>query len=75
MKAVLTIDMPESCSACYLSRWSAVANSRNNNYGIVFCGATKDCRDISEFNFSVRAPFCPLKPVPDDFEIHGGREA
>jgi len=65
MKAVLVIDMPESCCACYLSSFYI------NNYEekIIWCPCGK-CR-VDEYE-NERADFCPLKAVPDNFEIDGG---
>jgi len=44
---------------------------------VPFCEILGKQRGVIDYMYmdDDRAPFCPLIAVPDNFEIHGGREA
>ena len=52
-KAVLVIDMPESCRECMCYVLGAAAN---------FCGQTR----YVIFDNKIKEPHCPLKPLPEE---------
>ena len=52
-KAVLVIDMPESCRKCMFYVFGQKAD---------FCGQTQ----YIIFNKSIREAHCPLKPLPEE---------
>lgn len=55
-KAILVIDMPDSCRRCMCY----VLGESNN-----FCSVTK----FAIFDGSTKPHHCPLKPVPEKYEI------
>ena len=62
-KAVLVMDMPESCRTCDLR----VIGSVN------FCTGT-DCREIDQMkiiNEDIKPDWCPLRPMPEKKQLSG----
>ena len=60
-KAVLVMDMPESCSKCmFLYEFSGIKNC--NLMNVMYGGASR----LSQRNFTkCRHEKCPLRPVPE----------
>lgn len=57
-KAVLVIDMPESCMGCPVEQ---------GDYCDPYCGADAKSRDVF---FRERPDWCPLVPLPEKKETH-----
>ena len=57
MKAILEIDMPESCAECNFCM-------RYDLNTMPYCSVTGD--DIATSRLSERAEFCPLKPYGEN---------
>lgn len=70
-KAVLVIDMPESCDVCNLVE---MVN------GKLYCGVP-GCGELAEDYVACRAEWCPLVPLPEKMDsqtqitVIGGRNA
>lgn len=54
-KAVLVIDMPESCDMC---DFTDMVN------GKMYCGVPR-CGELAEDYISCRPDWCPLRPMPE----------
>ena len=59
-KAILVIDMPESCKGCMCY----VLGMSNN-----FCEVT----NFAIFDNTTKPDWCPLKPVPEKYDLEGCR--
>ena len=65
-KAILVMDMPESCRTCYLRVIGSV-NFLN------FCTGA-DCRKIDQMkiiNENIKPDWCPLRPMPEKKQLSG----
>lgn len=60
-KAVLVMDMPESCDMCDLTD---MVN------GKMYCGAP-GCGKLTEDYISCRPDWCPLRPLPEKKKLSG----
>lgn len=58
MKAILVIDLPQTCTACPIT--SICATDGRKALEIVRCGGAEK-----------RMDFCPLKPLPNRIEVCG----
>lgn len=65
-KAILVIDMPESCDMC-----DFVDNNQPPIYGVdkMYCGFPGIGDDVSDY-IACRPDWCPLKPMPEYKEEH-----
>ena len=61
-KALLILDMPESCDMCDLTD---MVN------GKMYCGVP-GCGELAEDYISCRPDFCPLRPMPEKKKLKGG---
>ena len=63
-KAVLVMDIPESCDMC-----DFVDNNQPPIYGVdkMYCGFPGIGEDVSDY-IACRPDWCPLRPVPDKKE-------
>ena len=57
-KAILELEMPESCRKCKLNKWDVWEYHRYVSTNVLVCAALgEECSDEG------RRPDCPLKPV------------
>lgn len=65
-KAVLVMDMPESCDMC-----DFVDNDQPPIYGVdkMYCGFPGIGEDVSDC-IACRPGWCPLRPMPEKGEMH-----
>lgn len=60
-KAILVMDMPESCDMCDLCEDSGIS---------CYCGAPSIGENVDDY-IVCRPDWCPLRPVPEKMEVCG----
>ena len=60
VKAILEIDLPESCGCCKLMKYG------EETYYYEVCGAFDEPKNVENYRTDNRAPHCPLKIVAND---------
>lgn len=66
-RAVLVMDMPESCDMC-----DFVDNQGTTAYGVdkMYCGFPGIGEDVSDC-IACRPDWCPLRPMPEKMQVCG----
>ena len=67
-KAVLVVDMPESCGVCELVDDGLMRLENGKETQILYCGVPTCGEDVTDY-VGCRPEFCPLREVPQKADI------